>query len=105
MNVTRLTYIILISLSSILSCQKDDLTPPENYESVFLKDLTGLDACTLVFQKTDNEYLQPINLNDFNLQLEVGKEYWIKFESTFLGTYCMVGDVVRLLDIRTPFKN
>jgi hypothetical protein len=104
-NVTRLTSIILISLFSILSCQKDDFTPPENYIAVFLRDLTGLDGCSLVLQKTDNEYLEPINLDEFNVQLEVGKEYWIMYENPSSGSYCMVGEVVQLLDIRPPFKN
>jgi hypothetical protein len=105
MNVNRLTSIILILLFSILSCQKEDLTPPENYESVFLRDLTGLGGCTLVLQKRDNEYLEPTNLDEFDVQFEVGKEYWIIYENPSSGSYCMVGDVVQLLDIRTPFKN
>ncbi len=103
-NILRLISIVLISLFSFLSCQKEDLTAPENYESVLLKDLTGLDGCTLVFQKKDNTYLEPVNLNDFNLQLEIGKEYWIKFEESASGTYCMVGDVIELQDIKVPFK-
>jgi len=105
MNVNRLTSIILISFLLILSCQKENLTPPENYESVFLRDLTGLDGCSLVLQKTDKSYLEPINLDEFDVQFEVGKEYWVKYENPSLGSYCMVGDVVQLLDIRPPFLN
>lgn len=104
LNVLRISSIFLISLFYLLSCQKEDLTPPENYESVVLKDLTGFDGCTLVFQKIDNKYLEPINLPDFNLQLEIGKEYWIQFETSSYGTYCMVGDVIQLKDVRNPFK-
>jgi len=106
MSVIRFTYIILISLFSFFSCKEEYFTPPEDYISVFLRDMTGLDGCSLVLQKSDNKYLEPTNLEEFNLLYEVGKEYWIKFENPYPGGgYCMIGDVVQLLDIRPPFKH
>ena len=106
MNVYRLIYIILISIFSFISCKKEYFTPPEDYISVFLRNMTGLDGCGLVLQKSDNKYLEPTNLDEFDLQYEVGKEYWIKFENPYpSGSYCMLGDVVQLIDIRPPFKH
>lgn len=105
-NFNKLACIILISLVSFFSCQKEYFTPPEDYISVFLRNMTGLDGCSLVLQKTDKSFLEPTNLDEFDLQYEVGKEYWIKFENPFPGGgYCMVGDVVQLIDIRRPFKH
>jgi hypothetical protein len=101
MNINRFASITLVTLFSILSCKKEDYILPENYESVLLRDLT----CGYVLQKVNYEYLEPVNLDEFNVQLEVGKEYWISYENPMFGGYCMIGNVVHLLDIRPPFKN
>lgn len=105
MNFNRLLSIILISLFTIVSCQKEDYTLPENYESVILRNLIGLDGCSYVLQKVDNKYLEPVNLDEFNVEFEVGKEYWVQYENPAIGGICMVGEVVQLLDIRPPFKH
>jgi hypothetical protein len=79
--------------------------PPEGYESVILKDLTGLDACGLVFLQKDKTFLEPTNINAFGIKLERENEYWIKFEKDNLhGSFCMVGDVINLLELKIPYK-
>jgi hypothetical protein len=89
------------------SCKKKELLlPPEGYQSVILQDLTGLDACGLVLKlNNSNEVLEPLNLNDFSIKLTTGNEYWIKYEiDPRYGSFCMVGDMVRLLEFKAPFN-
>jgi hypothetical protein len=101
----KLTWIFLFGILVTLSCKKKYLLPPEGYQSVILQDLTGLDGCGLVFKLNDSKVLEPINLNDFSIKLNAGNEYWIKYEEDPLhGSYCMAGDVVILLDLKSPFN-
>lgn len=100
-----LSYFIILLFLLIFSCQKENLIPPEGYESVILKDLTGLDGCGFVFLQKSNTYLEPLNINDFDIKLKAGNEYWIKYENqTRYGSFCMVGDVVIVDDLKIPYK-
>ena len=101
----KIVWIFLFGILVAFSCKKKDILPPEGYQSVTLQDLTGLDACGLVFKLKNSEILEPTNLNDFSIKLNTGNEYWIKYEKDPLhGSYCMVGDVVILLDLKAPFN-
>ena len=103
MQKLRLFPIFIILLT--YSCQKENLIPAEGYESVILKNLTGLDGCGFVFLQKSNAYLEPINIKDFNIKLKVGNEYWLKYEDDPThGSYCMVGDVVIIIDLKIPYK-
>jgi len=95
-------FLVLISIA-FLGCQKETLTPPDGYEAVFL--IQGGAGCGLLFQKSDNTILEPRNLADFDLDLNVGKEYWIKYGiSPNQGSFCMRGEVVLITDIKKPYK-
>ena len=62
-----------------------------------LKNLTGLDGCGWIIQLADSKRLEPINLDDFDIELKENKSVCIQFhERTDLGSYCMVGKVVEL---------
>jgi hypothetical protein len=103
----KIVSIFLFGILVSFSCkEKDPLLPPEGYQSVTLQDLTGLDACGLVLKlNNSNEMLEPLNLNDFSINLITGNEYWIKYEINLrYGSFCMVGDVVTLLDLKAPFN-
>ncbi len=98
-----LTFIVFCTIA-LFACQKEALTPPEGYETVFLIQ-SGIGGCGLLFQKLDNSILEPGNLLDFDLDLNVGKEYWIKYDvSPNQGSYCMMGEVVLIIDIKKPYK-
>jgi hypothetical protein len=65
-----------------------------------------LDACGLVFLQKSNAYLEPININDFNITLKEGNEYWVKYsKDNAHGSYCMGGEVVVIIDLTIPFKH
>jgi len=101
----KITWIFLFGILVSLSCKKKELLPPEGYQSVLLQDLTGLDGCGLVLKLNDSKLLEPTNLSDFSIKLNAGNEYWVKYEIDPLhGSYCMVGDVVILLDLKAPFN-
>lgn len=105
-SIRLIQSLLILGLLIVFSCQKESLMPPEGYESVILDDLTGLDGCGFVFRQKNNECLEPTNLNDFSIKLIDGDEYWIKYENDSIhGSYCMVGDVIILSDLKTPFKN
>jgi len=71
-----------------------------NYTSGTLKNLTGLDGCGWVIELSDASKLEPINLDNFDLELEENKEIIFKYhQRTDLGSYCMVGKVVEIEEI------
>jgi len=100
----QLVIFVILSTIALFACQKETLTPPEGYETVVLIQ-GGVAGCGLLFQKSDNSILEPSNLTDFDLDLNVGKEYWIKYDvSPNQGSYCMMGEVVLITDIKKPYK-
>jgi len=69
----------------------------ENSNYGILKNLTGLDGCGWIIQLLDSTKLEPINLDDFDIELIENKSVCIQFhERTDLGSYCMVGKVVEI---------
>ncbi|HLF32665.1 MAG TPA: hypothetical protein VI583_00420 [Cyclobacteriaceae bacterium] len=88
----------------VLSCQKESV-PPTGFESVVLKNLTGLDDCNLMFQRKNKQYMEASNLNEFIFEVSENDEYWIKYEEDSVhGSYCMVGMVIVLIDLKGPIK-
>jgi hypothetical protein len=62
-----------------------------------LRNLTGLDGCGWIIQLSDSSKLEPINLDDFDIELKENKPVCFQFhERDDLGSYCMVGKVVEL---------
>ena len=101
----QLVIFMALNIVALCSCQKATLDPPDGYESVLLIQ-GGVAGCGLLFQKSDNAFLEPSNLIDFDLDLIVGKEYWIKYNtSPNQGSVCMMGEVIFLTDLKSPFKN
>lgn len=101
----KIIRLFIIGILITLSCNKKELPPPEGYVSVILEDLTGLDGCGYVLKLNSSEVLEPLNLSEFSINKVEGNEYWITYEKKpLLGSYCMVGDVVLLLDIKVPYR-
>lgn len=68
----------------------------ENAVKGTLVDKTGLDGCSMVIQIGDNEYLEPINLNELNIDIREGRQIEFTYEEVDVATICMVGKVVRI---------
>ena len=82
---------------SLFSCEKETTSKCGNSQEGILKNLTGLDGCGWTIQLSDSKLLEPINLDDFNIDLIENKSVCIQFhERTDLGSYCMVGKVVEI---------
>lgn len=89
----------------ISSCEKSDNDSPKSYESGKLKNLTGLDGCSWVIELDDKSKLEPLNLDVFDLELVENKEIKFKYhERTDLGSFCMVGVVVEIDEIKDISK-
>lgn len=91
--------ILLFSLVILFaSCNKAKKECPDATKAT-LKDFTGFDGCNWVLQLENGFYLEPRNLDQFNITLEDNKKVWIRYETQLSPSICMVGDVVSLLCI------
>jgi hypothetical protein len=87
-----------IATMCLLSCEKETTNKCENSQEGVLRNLTGLDGCGWIIQLTDSTKLEPINLEDFNVELVENKSVCIQYvERIDLGSYCMVGKVVEIV--------
>lgn len=84
-----------ISVLFLLSCAKSKQSCDGAIKAK-LVDLTGLDGCGWVLEKTDEKRLEPINLEGFDFDLENGKKVWVSYEESGGGSICMVGDIVKV---------
>lgn len=95
MMVKSIAFVI-ISLF-LFSCEKESTNKCENSQEGILKNLTGLDGCGWIIQLSDSTKLEPINIDDFDIELLENKSVCIQYhERTDLGSYCMVGKVVEI---------
>ena len=99
---------VLIALIILFqySCQKDEILPITGYEVVTIKNLTGFDGCGFVFQKTDDKYLEPTNINDLLQDYSDGEKYLIKYKIVHdnSASICQVGDVIKIVEIKDYVK-
>jgi hypothetical protein len=69
-----------------------------------MKDLTGLDGCGWVIELDSDaespERLEPINLNDFDLEPVDGMKVKISYHESNSGSICMVGKIIELTKIK-----
>ena len=64
-----------------------------------LVDLTNLDGCGWVIKLANGTKIQPINLDDFDIELIDGIIVFVKYKKSNLVGTCMAGDVVELESI------
>jgi len=90
---------IILTLTVSFACNKNN-PPVDDAVEATLHDYTGLDGCTWVIKLENNEVIEPVNLNDFDFELNEGKLIWIKyFPRPDLGSFCMVGQIVEIESI------
>ncbi len=97
-----LNVLLVLTVLLLYSCQKDEIFPLIGYEEVTIKNLTGFDGCGFVFQKTDDKYLEPININDFLQDYSDGEKIWIRYKiaNGNSASICQVGDVIEIVEIK-----
>jgi hypothetical protein len=79
----------------LLACNKNKCADSVKAE---LKDLSGLDGCGFVIELENGNKLEPLNLSDFDINLNDGKKVWVSYHLTtnMIATACMVGDIIEI---------
>ncbi len=79
----------------LLACNKNKCADSVKGE---LKNLSGLDGCGFVVELENGNKLEPLNLSDFDINLNDGKKVWISYHLTtnMIATACMVGDIIEI---------
>lgn len=88
---------IVLFVTILFSCEKEETSPIcENSEEGFLF-FEELDGCSWLIKLSDTTILEPINLENFDIELKNNKSVCVQYhERTDLGSYCMAGKVVEL---------
>ena len=90
-----LVFGIMLLIS--VACEHDNEKQCADAETGILKNLTGLDGCGWIIQLADSTRLEPINLNEFDIELKEDKVVCFRYhERPDMGSYCMVGPVVEI---------
>ena len=80
---------------AIHSCNKE--SECENSHSAKLVNMTGLDGCSWMIELGDGTKLEPTNLNDFNINLQVNQKIWIVYHTAAqMASICMTGEIVTI---------
>jgi len=98
---TLFGVLLAIALSAT-SCEKDNAGDRNcrSGELMTAVDYTGLDGCGILL-KTNDEVYEAVNLGSFDLSIEVGKQYCVRFEeANDLASICMAGRLIRLTEIQ-----
>ena len=91
----KMTVLLLFLSVLILSCENNN-----DFLNGKLKNLKGLDGCGWVIQLLDSTYLEPTNLNEFDIQLVEDLDIRFKYNDLHnLFSICMVGNIVYINEI------
>lgn len=89
-----LSALIVLSLLFQFSCDKK---PDHGTLQQGKLQLGGLAGCGWLIRLSDSTILEPINLDDFDIELSPGKTVYVAFfERTDMGSICMTGKIVEL---------
>lgn len=86
----KLIFPILLALL-FTACKPDN---PCEGEKVTLRDLSGLDGCTWVFENEAGDRLEPQNLDDHISNPVDGNKYFVTYSYYPGGGICMVGPII-----------
>ena len=94
-KVIKLIFSISLITLLLLACNKNKCSHSVKAE---LKDLSVLDGCGFVIELKNGNKLEPLNLSDFDIDLNDGKKIWVSYHLTtkMIATACMVGDIVEI---------
>jgi len=87
---------IFIPFLLFYSCNQNDC----NWEKGKLKDYSGLDCCTWVIELNNGEFLEPVNIESFNINLKNNNKICVKYlVLNNVHSCCMFGQIVEIEDI------
>ena len=100
----RILQIALLIAILTMGCKKSKTTAVSEIgcdggEVLTLKDLTGLDGCSWVFEQANGNKLEPTNLAE-QLSSPENKQYRVIYKTrTNGGSICMVGNLIEIVCI------
>ena len=95
-----ITTLLLIVAISNQSCEEKVEKSCKNSQAGVLINLTGFDGCGWIIQLQNSTKLEPVNLDDFNIELIENKSVCIQYQiRQDLASICMVGQIVELYSI------
>ena len=110
-NSMKTIYFLVLAvlLISFPSCEKVIPTGLGEVEGI-VRDYTGLDGCGFIIELVNGDKLEPVEVTDTNFVFMDGQRVAVTYtELTDVGSYCMVGIMVRIETIRltscTPFNH
>tara|TARA_Y100001978_G_scaffold31303_1_gene26983 strand:+ start:3607 stop:3909 length:303 start_codon:yes stop_codon:yes gene_type:complete len=92
MNFYKKIIISCVALSNIISCRKN-----ECLDGVKARvENNQIDGCGYTIRLDNGDQIEPVNLSDFNLDLEHNKKVWVIYHvnQNLSASICMVGDIV-----------
>lgn len=85
-------FLILGVFILTCSCKKNSCS---NSVKAEFHDATGIGGCGIVIKLTNEKFIEPRNLDDFNIEPQPGEKVWVTYHlAQSGGTVCMIGDVV-----------
>ena len=92
--------ILLVVAITHQSCEENTEELCKNSEAGVLKNLTGFDGCGWIILLPNSTKLEPINLDDFDIELIENKSVCIQYQiKTDFASICMVGQIVEIYSI------
>lgn len=89
---------VLLTAIIFIGCKDDE--PAPGCTNATLRDATGLDGCGWIIELADGSRLEPINLEDFEVNLEDGTQVCIEYkEQADLASICMVGPIIEITSL------
>lgn len=92
---------IVLSMFVLTACETD---PPANgyqMHNGHLRNYTGLDGCGWVIVDEDNTVFEPINLDEFGIELvDYASISFTYQELNDMASICMVGPIIELVTVK-----
>ena len=90
--MNRFSILLLVFFVLICSCQKN---PCSGSVKAKFHDAAGTDGCGMVIELNNGKFIEPKNLDDFNIEPQHGEKIWVSYHlAQSGGTVCMIGDIV-----------
>ena len=94
---------LLIIMLSLNHCNSSKSLPGQGNEeagemvSGKIVDMTGMGTCSWVIELETGDKIEPVNLQDFDVEVADGKQVSLSYEKMpDMASGCMVGDIVRI---------
>lgn len=86
--------------------EKTNCNPCSNRSLVTIENHTGFDGCGWLLKLENNEILEPINLNQYNINLVDGTLAYVTYENAEgMASICMMGKMVKICSLEIVKSN